>query len=468
MATHQDEAEARLCSACVGELFLKADIQSRGLVAECSFCGKQGKTYSIEELADRVEAALEDHYRQTPSEPSDYEYALINDNEEAYDWEREGEPVLNVIESIVDISEEPAREILSVLQEREGYTEGEEGKFEDEAHYADAAASDQEVHSQWRQFEKSIKTEARFFGTATREILGQVFKDVEAEETVDGGPIVIEAGPEKPISSLFRARVFQSDGKLEEALCRPDLKVGSPPPALATAGRMNAHGISVFYGATDPKVAVAEVRPPVGSRVVVGQFLLTKPVRLLDVEGLRSVLVRGSVFDPDFIRQRQRAKFLERVSHRISVPVMPDDEALEYLVTQVIAEYLASMGFDGVVFPSVQVANGKNIVLFHAAARVEELEIPEGAILSARLEEWSDDGPEVDYSVFEKLPAEADSGPAHSVASPQYARDASDPRDVTLRLDTSNLEVRHIRSVSFETESHHVSRHRYRVTDFEL
>jgi RES domain-containing protein/HEPN superfamily RES-like protein len=468
---HDQDDAARLCSGCVGESFLKAEMQSQGTSAACSFCGKKGKTYSIEEVADRVEAALEEHYTQTPSEPSGYQYALIKEGE--YDWEREGDPILQVIQSMADIDEEPAREILSALQLRDDYTEGEEGKFDDEAHYVDAAASDWELHSHWREFEKSVKTEARFFSPAAQEILARVFKDVAVEKTLDGNAVVIEAGPGKPISVLFRARTFQSDSMLEEALCRPDLKVGSPPPAVATAARMNAHGISLFYGATDPNVAVAEVRPPVGSRVVVGRFFVIRSARLLDVEALRSVLVEGSEFDPLFIRRRERAKFLERLSHRITMPVMPDDEAVEYLVTQVIADYLASTGLDGVVFPSVQVPDGKNVVLFHKAARVEELEIPKDADVSATLSEMTEDGPEVDYYVMEKLPPppteNKDAGDGavgvDVLRVPPLPLVEQDPRETTLRLDVDKLEVRYIEAVSFKTKDYPVRRHRYTESD---
>lgn len=73
-------------------------------------------------------------------------------------------------------------------------------------------------------------------------------------------------GPERP-SIHSRARVFQSEDKLEMAMCRPDLQLGSPPALVAAAGRMNARGISVFYGANDPKAAIAEVRPPVEARL---------------------------------------------------------------------------------------------------------------------------------------------------------------------------------------------------------
>jgi len=60
---------------------------------------------------------------------------------------------------------------------------------------------------------------------------------------------------------------------------RPDIEIGPPPPARAMAGRMNARGIAVFYGALDAATAVAEVRPPSGSKVLVGRFEILRTSR---------------------------------------------------------------------------------------------------------------------------------------------------------------------------------------------
>jgi hypothetical protein len=81
---------------------------------------------------------------------------------------------------------------------------------------------------------------------------------------------------------------------------------------------MNARGISVFYGAVSAEVALAEVRPVVGSRVVTTRFLLSRPIRLLDLEALQSVTVAGSVFDPTYIEQLEKAHFLGNRSRRIA------------------------------------------------------------------------------------------------------------------------------------------------------
>ena len=184
------------------------------------------------------------------------------------------------------------------------------------------------------------QTEARFFSASTAETLSDIFEGLSEVSGSDGTSIIIEAGPGTAMTSVYRSRVFQAEVDLEAALERPDLHMGPPPASMAKAGRMNAHGISVFYGATNHRVAISEVRPPVGSQVMVGEFALLRNLNLLDLNALQSVFIEGSVFDSEYLRRLERAKFLKGVSRRMSRPVMPDDQPLEYLVTQSVSDYL--------------------------------------------------------------------------------------------------------------------------------
>ena len=53
----------------------------------------------------------------------------------------------------------------------------------------------------------------------------------------------------------------------------------------------------------------------------------------------------------------------------------------------------------------MQGSEGKlNVVLFHKAARVQALDIPKGAEISADLYVETEDGLEIDYSVWEEVP----------------------------------------------------------------
>lgn len=461
----EEPRDRRLCCECVAEAFLRSEIQRRGHEAECFYCGRRHKTFSIGEIADEVELALNEHFYRTASD----------------DWERKGDPITFIIEECAEIEREPAEEIQKVLEERNHHfdtdTIGEEEEFEEDAHYARKGVDVAESQAGWLHFENNLKTQARYFSRTAESTLESVFEGIADHKTRDGHPVIVEAGPDKQLAAVYRARVFQSDEKLEEALRRPDRDIGPPPSLAAAAGRMNAHGISVFYGATDPQIALAEVRPPVGSKVVVARFELLRPVRLLDVEALRSVNITGSVFDRSYLPRLQRAKFLQWLSRRITMPVMPDDEPFEYLSTQAVADFLATNPnppLDGILFPSVQGGKGElNVVLFHKAARVQSLDIPKGTKIDAQLYEQNDEGIEIYPWVSERVPPETTlpeaapvqlepegflvSGDADLPEPDDYDRE---PREPTLKLDSSNVHVHVVKSVEFQTEPHPVHRHR--------
>jgi RES domain len=246
-----------------------------------------------------------------------------------------------------------------------------------------------------------------YYFSSVRSTLNGFDFDTKSDVIVGANPrnARVWLGPSKN----WRAFVARTEALIDAAIraTKKPSKNSSPLPVLAQpiegiAQAQNAYdmaiidpetslparGISVFYGALAPNVALAEIRPPVGSRVMVGKFDVVRPLKILDVEALRSVLVKGSIFESDHIRRLERAKFLGRLSERITRPVMPNDEPSDYLITQAIADYLASqVGLDGILYPSAQVTGAKknkNIVLFHSSSRVEPLELPPDTELSAR------------------------------------------------------------------------------------
>jgi hypothetical protein len=473
-----DEAEKpatkRICARCVGERFLKGIIDADGTEAFCSYCEDESKTITIEEFADRIETAFDDYYERTPAEPDGFEAAMHTDSESNYNWERRGEKVLWAIANAADIKEEPAADVLSVLEERhydhESAKMGEECAFAKESYYARRDPGYDEFRWKWNEFEKGLKTEARFFSRSAQAALDEVFADLPNLRTSKGFPVVVSAGPEAEIKFLHRARVFAAeDEKLEEALKQPWKHLGPPPMVAASAGRMNAHGISVFYGAVESETALAEVRPPVGSKVAIAKFTIERALRLLDVEALKSVTFSGSIFDPKYMEQIQRANFLEILSGRISRPVMPNEEAFEYLATQAVADYLATEAkLDGIIFPSVQVGHASsNVVLFHHSSRVAEVQLPKGTELTASLEQHDSDGVSPDYRVWEEVPPPtpaadpSDPNPLDLPITPvNYDYELFDSRPLSLKIDLASVTVHHIKAVSFGADAYPVDRHR--------
>jgi len=478
-----DELKAkRLCYKCVGEKYLGDEARRKGQRGKCSYCGRTVRSYTIEDVAERVETAFEQHFRRTLDQPNSWQQSLLSDRESEYVWERDGESVVWAIANSAEIPDQAAQDIQTILDDKHGDFDaaamGEETEFCSESYYEEKGPSDHVWQEEWRYFERSLKTEARFFSRSAASHLASIFNGIDKMFTTDGRPLVIDAGPQTALTAVFRARVFQSDETLLEALCRPDRHLGSPPAVLAVAGRMNARGISVFYGTNDPGVAVAEVRPPVGSQVAVACFEITRHLRLLDLTALSAVTENGSVFDTGWAARLERATFLRSLSQRITRPVMPDDEAFEYLPTQAIADFLATENepvLDGIVFPSVQAeGDGLNVVLFHKAARVEAMEIPEGTEIEARTGHWSEDGWEADYSVSERVPPkkppkekdDKDQWPvlAEFAGSAWRANDA-DLRDATLRIDPESVKVHVVRRVQFQYDAHDVRRHRWDKND---
>jgi hypothetical protein len=473
--------DRRICSGCVGEAFLAAEIKRRGRNGVCSYCDTEAASFTIEEMATEIEIAFDEHYYLTASEPSFMEYLMSKDEDIGYDWEREGDTVTNLIVWCAEVDEEIAQDIQRVLQERHYDREsdqlGEENPFDDTAHYAGRGIDDTESRAVWLRFEESITTEARYFNPTAEAILSSVFEGITDHRTHDERAVIVEAGPGSPIPLLYRARVFQSEERLIEALKFPDKEVGPPPSSAATNGRMNPHGVAVFYGATDPQVALAEVRPPVGSKVVVGRFEIIRPLRLLDIEALREVNVEGSVFDRGYIQRKERAKFLQWLSKHITQPVMPDDQTFEYLPTQAIADLLASQtnpALDGILYPSIQVGEQNlNVVLFHKASRVESLDTPNDTEISVSLSGQDEEVPSIDYWVSEHVPPAKKADPAahDNIADindslflmprTRSLPEAYDPREPTLHLDVSSVEVHYVSAAEFTTESGVVQRHRF-------
>lgn len=471
-----EELKAKqICCQCVGEAYLSREIEHEGAEAECSYCGETERCISVEELSDRVETAFEDHYTRTSDQPDSWQQSMLSDRESDYMWFRDGEPVLDAIEAAAEMPAEAAADVQAVLDDRHADIEaakmGDETEFSSETHYEEKGASDRAWQEEWRTFEESLKTEARFFSRTAAAHLATVFGKIDKLKTKGGRPLIVQAGPKRALNHLYRARVFQADDKLEEALCRPDLHLGSPPARLAAAGRMNARGISVFYGATAARAAIAEVRPPVGSKVAVARFSIVRPLRLLDLTALGNAWDGGSIFDPSLKDRQERVAFLWSLGDRMTRPVMPDDEAFNYLSTQAIADFLATENepqLDGIVFRSVQANAGRNVVLFHKAARAEAMEFPKDTEIEARIGSVTEDGWEYDYAVTERVPPprsppakDDDDWPGPLFSGRIYHSRETDFRDFTLRVDPAWVVVHHVDWVSYRSTTHEVSRHRF-------
>lgn len=467
----ESEAEKFICHSCVLEPVLNKKIVEKGCRHECSYCGKRVKCLSMEDLADDIETAFRNFYYRTAEEQDEYDYNYQHALGTWDGWERSGYPLIGLIEEEAQIPSVAAKDIAEILAnknyDKDKAELGEESDFAVGSYYDFKGPDDPHWETEWSEFEKSIKSRSRFFNREAERLLNEIFADMEELSTYIGEPVVINVGPDGAIKELYRARAFQIETDLKSAIERPDLHLGPPPPKNARAGRMNAVGISVFYGTNDFETALAEVRPAVGSSVVVAKFSVIRPLKLLDIEMLSNIHIKGSIFDSTYIDKFLRLSFLKSISRRIIIPVLPNEE-LDYLSTQAIADFLANVRhpqIDGIIYRSIQTGGDtKNVVLFNKASRVEEYELPEGTsvFVHRTVEDLQETG---GYEVLEEIP------PIKKVRKKRRAfisesvvidaLDSADTRMPALKIDTSAITLYQIGGVKFAYKSHPVPRYRF-------
>lgn len=446
--------EKNICYDCIGDPYLRDIIMKDGKEDLCAYCQNVRSGLNLDQLANFVEDAFERHYELTPAEPDSYQASRLADKEDHYEFEREGMPVVYAIMDAVDIVERAASDLQKVLEYRyEDYYEERTTEFSEDCYYELKKITDESWQTEWLLFEHSLQTKSRYFNEGGSQLLASIFQDISEQRTKSGRPIIVNVGPGCELLKIFRARVFQSSEDLQSALKNPEKYLGPPASEIAKAGRMNALGISVFYGSSKPNTALAEVRPPIGSTVVTSRFSIIRNLRLLDITAFKDIKIEGSIFDVGYAESIKKISFIKSLSDTISTPIMPNDEAFSYVLTQAIADYLASnrsIKLDGVIYSSVQYPEGVNIVLFQHAARVEaKTHSHEKSEVSMGY--FNDEGWNIEYEVTEYSSTEVKTVKDGYPSAENWSL-FGDKREVSLRLDRDCIQAEVIKSVIYKTD----------------
>lgn len=117
-------------------------------------------------------------------------------------------------------------------------------------------------------------------------------------------------------------------------------------------GRTNPAFIKYLYTAEDPYTALVEVRPYLKSKVSVAEVKVNKPIKIADFsyaafehfEGLEQTLIYLIMRD-------------------FSIPSNSNQK--DYIPTQYVAEYIKTLGLDGIKFNSSLHGRGRNITIFN-------------------------------------------------------------------------------------------------------
>lgn len=206
----------------------------------------------------------------------------------------------------------------------------------------------------WDDFSELVKYKARFFDhkSADRSITLNELR-----------PIFEKFAFVCSEQEIYRARKIDNEIVLNKIIDNPLKELGKAPKRLAGYNRFSPAGISYVYFSDNLQTASAEIRSRVGDDNAIGKFKIND-LKLVDIsyEVLKDTAydIFNDRFCPDI---RAASLYVESFIEEISKPLSEDDKLIDYVPTQIISEFIWSLGYDGFIFPS-SISDGINYVLF--------------------------------------------------------------------------------------------------------
>lgn len=158
----------------------------------------------------------------------------------------------------------------------------------------------------------------------------------------------ISTNPEQiimPDEKVYRCRVIKSSHQVGKTpyFYGFDSKESFVAPVKSTRDmRANYRYIPYLYCANNPYVALVEVRPRLGACVSIATIRVKEKLILLDFT---------NKVKPTKMTEAKINLFAD-LSMLFSKPITEEDDILDYIPTQYIAEYSKNLGYDGIIFKS--------------------------------------------------------------------------------------------------------------------
>lgn len=341
-----------ICIECCKDVNIKQLIDINGFLEKCSICGSDNKCINSENnnFIQLIKAITRFHYSEW-----DYNHHWGGDSYESLFYGKEN----------IFFHEENAKnkddymDLISILVSEPYYEDYDKGvtlyggydEHGQQNGLLRAIKSDYDRHL--LKIEKRLQTENYF-------LVENDLKDVITKYKGISDSIV------KSGTVFYRARIGYSKcektydmGFEMELHYEPyrDKDISAPPPQKSSSGRVNRGGVSFLYTATDKYTAVAEVRPHPADQVSIGRFSLLEDVNVFDLSN--SQILNFYLSDKsleDYYQLNTLSYFIHKT--------IPPSERHYYSMTQLIADCIRMLGYDGILFSST-VGEGKNLVLFN-------------------------------------------------------------------------------------------------------
>lgn len=358
------------CVNCFNDTFLKDYIQKNNKVGNCNYCNSINiNIISTRKIGEYIRECLDKAYEDINEGTGAY---FDSEDKKYYDYKGEVPQLYSVYDILTEkedaISDSAINTtIINDIFEDSGLSY-EDRKYGDFDTYEDIEDCHlvirddlygQEItkmHYAWEIFKYTVKHYNRFFdmekGYLREDYLHQLQPYImEYEQTIPVGTVLYRA--REQIGSLLEIDTIDVYKELAPA-----------PPKFAKTNRMSPAGISYLYLASDIPTTYAECRYK-NMDVIVAEYVSKVELTIIDFS--QKVFISAkSIFSEEYDHDLQWVNiFLENFIKEISHPVDENktDHSYEYVSTQIVAEYIRSLGYDGICFNS-SVSSGKSYVFF--------------------------------------------------------------------------------------------------------
>jgi hypothetical protein len=137
-----------------------------------------------------------------------------------------------------------------------------------------------------------------------------------------------------------------------------------PIPGLLSEGRASPAGLPILYVGSDANTAMSEVRPNLTSDITLAQLCLSRDITVIDCSLGNGRSIFEYEGEPVPLNEIEGVVW-RSINDAFTRPVDPVADRLDYIPTQILAEYFKRAGYDGIRYRSGYDTDGYNLALFH-------------------------------------------------------------------------------------------------------
>jgi hypothetical protein len=328
----------KCCIECFKDIYIRHTIERQGTKGDSDFCDSKNipvfdVTVSPNQIADMI-TSLVDAYTVSDSSEAKSLITSLHDDWDIFNVD--AEKLMTLVKNLCVANYPVESDIFSkkvILS-----------KITDEDFLKDFGVVKELC---WECFAESIKYENRFHSGMFNADAFVAFLTILRKSYPTG-------------TKMYRARISSSKRGFGEK------EMGTPPKGHRIAGRINPEGIGILYLSSDDKTAIHEVRATTFDYITIGEFELTKDIKVVNLSGTSNI----SPFlcddqDSEFVMKYavNRTVFQE-IAREFAKPLRRSDSPIEYLPTQYISEFIKIQNYAGVEYTSTLHKEGYNLAIF--------------------------------------------------------------------------------------------------------